>query len=265
MTAIATGLAVVMAAGSCPSPALAEARRAAAALAEARTLARLHLPLEAARRLRAARQLFGDDPAVSLALARLDVDLENYLEAEQVSRAVLDRRPDDPGAAVLLAEAFISQGQAASASAIVGKLSKRAHLPAAMRGRLQLLGLEVRGLEAQKAGLLALFLYGRSVLPTLERACKLAPDSAQVRYALGRYYLLAPGLLGGDARKAREELQRACKLDPACFECRAWALAAAVRAGGGAARERRRYEADFGQLPAARQALGRALALRIQP
>ncbi len=235
----------------------------ARALLDAQALARRHLPDRAALRLQAARQLVGDDPELLLALARMDEDLENYAEAERLCRDALSRRPEDLDAAFNLAEVLVCEGKAELASEMVRKLSRHDGLPARLVGRLRFLELEIKGLGIQKRGLLALLAYGASVLPTLRGAVRLAPDSADIRYALGRFYLLAPVLMGGDLRQARSELGKACQLDPASFEFRAWAIAADSRAGLDTSFEQREYRADFGHLVGAGKALARALAFKL--
>ncbi len=235
----------------------------ARALLEAQALARRHLPDRAALRLQVARHLVGDDPELLLALARMDEDLENYPEAEHLCRDVLSRRPGDLEASFNLAEVLVCEGKADLASETVRTLSKQDGLPSRLVGRLRFLELEIRGMNIQKRGLVALLAYGASVLPTLRGAVRLAPDSADIRYALGRFYLLAPVLMGGNLGQARSELGKACQLDPASFEFRAWAIAADSRAGLDISLEQREYQADFGHLVAARKALARALAFKL--
>jgi len=67
---------------------------------------------------------------------------------------------------------------------------------------------------AHNGGPIVKILNGTQVFPHLDRARKLLPDSAQVYFGLGAYYLLAPGIAGGDLDKAQAHLLRAITLDP---------------------------------------------------
>jgi len=80
--------------------------------------------------------------------------------------------------------------------------------------RAHLIFAGAKGMIAHNGGPIVKILHGTQVFPHLAQAQKLLPQSAEVYFGLGAYYLLAPGLVGGDLEKAREHLQKAITLDP---------------------------------------------------
>jgi tetratricopeptide (TPR) repeat protein len=71
-----------------------------------------------------------------------------------------------------------------------------------------------KGMIAHYGGPLSKIINGRVILPTLRKAEAISPDSAEVLFGLGSFYLLAPALVGGDIDKAFDYLERAVKADP---------------------------------------------------
>lgn len=73
------------------------------------------------------------------------------------------------------------------------------------------------GLEAQHGGLFAVLQYGLDVRSTLEKALQADPTNSWAYYAMGRYFLIAPAMVGGDPQRAIGEFLRAQKVDPANY------------------------------------------------
>ena len=71
-----------------------------------------------------------------------------------------------------------------------------------------------KGLIAHYGGPVAKVLNGTVVLPTLKKLERIRPDSPAVLFGLGTFYLLAPGLAGGDIELAEEYLKEAVEADP---------------------------------------------------
>jgi tetratricopeptide (TPR) repeat protein len=71
-----------------------------------------------------------------------------------------------------------------------------------------------KGAIADKGGVLSKIINGTAVLPNLKKAESLQPESAEVKYGLGSFYLLAPSFVGGDLKSAETYLTEAVKLDP---------------------------------------------------
>jgi len=71
-----------------------------------------------------------------------------------------------------------------------------------------------KGMIAHYGGPLSKAVNGTPVFSYLKKAEKLQPDSSAALFGLGSFYLLAPGLIGGDIDKALEYLEKAVKADP---------------------------------------------------
>jgi tetratricopeptide (TPR) repeat protein len=72
----------------------------------------------------------------------------------------------------------------------------------------------VYGTQAQLAGILSKFSYAKKTRDQFERAVTLQPDTVRYRSALLSYYLMAPGIAGGDVDKARSQGQEILRRDP---------------------------------------------------
>jgi tetratricopeptide (TPR) repeat protein len=70
-----------------------------------------------------------------------------------------------------------------------------------------------KGMIAHYGGPVSKIINGTAVLPSLKAAERLQPESAQVKFGLGSFYLLAPSLVGGDLVKAEEYLKQAIAID----------------------------------------------------
>ncbi len=71
-----------------------------------------------------------------------------------------------------------------------------------------------KGLIAYHGGPISKVINGTSVLLALKKAQALQPDSAETFLGLGTFYILAPGVVGGDLEKGIEFLNKAAKADP---------------------------------------------------
>jgi hypothetical protein len=109
-----------------------------------------------------------------------------------------------------------------------------------------------QGLKADRGSLMDKLRFGPKVRSTLERALSLAPGNPNAQYAVGRYYLEAPGPIGGDPPKSIAYLERAAALDPYFYKANLW-LITALKATGRADRARQlavTYRAKFAGLDA---------------
>lgn len=71
-----------------------------------------------------------------------------------------------------------------------------------------------KGLIAHYGGMLSKAINGTAVKHNLDKAEKLQPNSTQVLFGLGSYYLLAPVIAGGNKHKAEIYLKKAVVLEP---------------------------------------------------
>lgn len=72
---------------------------------------------------------------------------------------------------------------------------------------------EVLGVEAQHAGPIQQLLIARRFRKEIDRAIELDPRDVQALRDLIEFYLLAPGIAGGDARKAEATAERIGEID----------------------------------------------------
>lgn len=110
-----------------------------------------------------------------------------------------------------------------------------------------------QGLRIRRDGLWAAIKYGTAVRGTFEKALAADPEGVMPLYALGRYYLEAPAVVGGDAAKGLELLRRAVRRDPDSYELRADFVRHLIRAGkrAEAKAELEAYHQQFADVPQA--------------
>ncbi len=89
------------------------------------------------------------------------------------------------------------------------------------------------GRKISLGGFLAGPRFGPRIVAENKKAMDLAPNDALVYASLGRQYLYAPKMFGGDVAKAIENFIKATQLDPNSDENFVW-LAIAYRKGGDA-------------------------------
>ncbi len=71
-----------------------------------------------------------------------------------------------------------------------------------------------KGMIAHYGGPLSKLINGSALKSNLDKAEELQPNSAEVLFGLGSFYLLAPSIVGGDKAKSEAYLKRAIKIDP---------------------------------------------------
>lgn len=76
-----------------------------------------------------------------------------------------------------------------------------------------------KGMIAHYGGPISKLINGMAVFPNLKRAEEFQPDSSQVLFGLGSFYLLAPSAAGGNIDFAFNYLEKAAKLDPGFSDC----------------------------------------------
>jgi len=134
-----------------------------------------------------------------ISLAYIKYNLQEYDEALKLSQTVIDLGKDKVDAANYSRAFLISAGS--------------------------------RGMLAHYGGPIAKLVQGLRVMPELKTAQKILPESAQVYFGLGAYYMLAPRLAGGDIKLAQVYLKKTVELDPGFADAYA-RLAQLYKAGG---------------------------------
>lgn len=202
------------------------------------------------------------DPQISLVLAGYYNAIKAHARSLALYQSVLAARPGDATALVGVADELAWMKRTPDAIALCREVLGRRDAPreALAKARVVLIGAEAS--EAYGHGLVSLIHYAFGVLPALKEAASTDPQSPEVHFALGRYYLHAPAFLGGDARKAASELDLARRLDPYDFTIRAWWISALKHAGANVAPMLASYRTDYQDLAPARLELEKALALK---
>ena len=132
-------------------------------------------------------------------------------EIERLARERLARTPDDEVALWYLASVSVGD-KAKRAAAIpmtercVADRPRSAWCHSAL-GRLY-------GGEAMTSGMVAGMRYAGRIKDSFEKAVQLAPADHDMRSDLVMYYLAAPAIVGGGARKAMATAEAYAKLDP---------------------------------------------------
>ena len=116
--------------------------------------------------------------------------------------------------------------------------------------------------QAVTGSKLKLPFHARRARAEMLRAIALDPDALEARFDLGQYYLLAPGILGGSAERAREQAEEIARRSPYHGHLARAAVAEAAKDTAGAEREYRAAIALAPDSAAAHLALGRHYTLR---
>jgi tetratricopeptide (TPR) repeat protein len=204
-----------------------------------------------------AEQALTKDPDSLEANLRMGEILDNLGDfdgALKHFKRAAEANPDSIEAQVWLGSGLLAAGKydqsiAASEKAL-SKWEKKAS-DKEMLSRLWVNLAGAQGLKAKREGIFAMLRFGTAVRGNLEKA--LAIDvNARTQYALGRYYVEAPGAVGGDPSKGLPLLVKALKLEPNYHAIRANYIRGLIAAGkpADAKEEWGRFKADFGGLSA---------------
>jgi tetratricopeptide (TPR) repeat protein len=139
------------------------------------------------------------------------IEAGHWKKARTIVEAELARNPDDALANFLLSQIRNAFGDyttplplAQKAVALNGRVAKY-HRQVA----------EATGLEAQHANAFRLIILARQFHSEIDRAISLDPRDIQAHRDLLEYYLVAPGIAGGDVQKASAMAKQIGQLDPA--------------------------------------------------
>ena len=152
---------------------------------------------------------------VALNCTGQDVSAERLIEAGHWKRArtLVEKRlretPDDPDATFLLSQIRNAFGDRSSPLPLADKAVRLA--PGVARYHRQLA--EVQGVMAQHANVFQQALLARRFRKEIDVALELDAHDTQAMRDLLEYYLLAPGILGGDWKKAQAIAQRIAEAD----------------------------------------------------
>jgi tetratricopeptide (TPR) repeat protein len=108
-----------------------------------------------------------------------------------------------------------------------------------------------QGLKSKREGLMAMLRFGMGVRGNFEKALAIDANS-RAQYAMGRYYVEAPGAVGGDPKKGVPLLEKAAKAEPFFYAIQANYIRGLIAAGQKAEAKEQwgRFKASFGEYPA---------------
>lgn len=153
--------------------------------------------------------------AASACLAQQEATPEKLIEAGhwKRARALVEKRlrdaPDDANANFLLSQIRYAFGDRDSPLPLAEKAVRLD--PSVARYHRQLA--EVQGIQAQRAGIFQQLGLARRFRKEIDTALELDPRDVQAQRDLLEYYLVAPGIVGGDTKKAEALARRIAALD----------------------------------------------------
>jgi tetratricopeptide (TPR) repeat protein len=195
-----------------------------------------------------------DDGLKLLEEGRTTLDDTTLSRAQDYFRKLTQQHPDN---AIYFYELARVDSYRSSAYSMHGDKKKaERELDDAITGVEQSLKLNEKGADAHSLladlygrkigfgiGMFAGPKYGPKVQAENKRAQELDPNSPRVFASLGRQYLEAPHMFGGDVDKAVESFRKSTQLDPKFDETYVWLAIALRKKGDGAGAEQALLEA----------------------
>ena len=139
-----------------------------------------------------------------------------YLKCQPVFEEIIESTPEFSPAYLSLAYVKYIQADFNASARLAYKVIKQGRDEVDISNFVRALCLFAgnKGMIAHYGGLLSKAINGRLVLPYLNKAYSLQPDSATVQFGLGSYYLLVPPVFGRDIDKAEVHLKKAITVSP---------------------------------------------------
>lgn len=147
------------------------------------------------------------------------LDEAKYEEAKEVLLKVVKQDPENPEGNFLLCKVFLILDDHDN-SIKYGK--KAVKLDESQSDYHLWLG-QAQGVQAQKGSKLKAIFRAKRAKKEFEKAVKLDSTNLEARFALMQYYLTAPGIAGGDKKKAKKEAEIMQGLD-SCYGAYAWGV-----------------------------------------
>lgn len=137
-------------------------------------------------------------------------------KSQELLLDIVKARPDFPNAYITLAYIRYTQSNFTEALQWAIKVLRlgEKNVDPTNHVRAHLIYGGAKSMIAYYGGPISKIVNGTAILPNLKAAEKLQPDSAEVKFALGSFYLLAPSLAGGNLAKAEDYLNKAVETDP---------------------------------------------------
>jgi len=139
------------------------------------------------------------------------IEAGHWKRARAIVEARLREAPDDPLALFLMSQIHFAFGQKDAPM----KLAERAVTLAPGEAKFHRQLAEATGVMAQRSNMLQQVFLARKFKKEIDAAIALDPNNVQARRDLIEYYLLAPGLIGGDKKQAHDVAARIARIDAA--------------------------------------------------
>ncbi|HEY9856763.1 MAG TPA: tetratricopeptide repeat protein [Stenomitos sp.] len=203
-----------------------------------------------------AQKKFPGDAAVLYEMAFTYDRRGDYDEAlEAIKKAVA--ADDSYENQILLAHSLLMVDKYDAAMDLCDKLEShpgRKSADAWSRSELYVVRGGAQGLKAKREGVFAMIRYGLGVRKEFEKGVDTDSDNPRAHYTLGRYFLEAPGAVGGDPKKGTTILAKAAKMDDMDFVIRGWYVRGLIQTNDADAKaQAERYVKDFSDLPASKK------------
>jgi len=137
-------------------------------------------------------------------------DEEKYEEAKEALLKVVEREPENPEANFILCKVYLILDDYDSS---IKYGEKAAKLKDSESGYHLWLG-RAYGVQAQKGSKVKAIFRAKKVKNEFEKAVKLDSINLDARLDLMQYYIQAPGIAGGDKKKAQKQAEIIEKMDP---------------------------------------------------
>lgn len=205
-----------------------------------------------------------NDFDVLMAMGRLRDIRGEYEEALDFYQKCQKLRADDFGTEVMIAHAYLMLDKYDRARELCEKLENhpgRKEASSWYRSELYTTLSGALGFKSKREGIWAMLQYGLRVRGEIEKAVDLDPENPRAQYGLGRYFLEAPGPVGGDPKRGTTLLAKATKMDDEDFVIRGWYVRALFQTSNPEAKsEAERFAKDFSELPYARKSFADLIA-----
>jgi len=137
-------------------------------------------------------------------------EAEKFPEAKEFFESFAEKSPENPTASVYLGRIFLIEGDYNTS---IDWFKKAVELDENNSEYHLWLG-RAYGQKAQRSSVFKKPSLAKKVKKEFEKAVELDPDNIDARFALMKYYLRAPGFMGGSKEKAREQAKEIEKRDP---------------------------------------------------
>ncbi len=236
--------------------------------AQAEALRREHRYEAAEQALGAVLRRSPDHREANLQMGALKQYLGDSKAALPYYQRAASTRPTDLEAQASLVHAFLAAGRLDEAERLAEKTIAdwEDRNPDKAQMAKVLVGIAaVKGLRIKREGIWAALKHGLAVRSILEKAYAYDPEGVMPLYALARYHLEAPAVVGGDAKRGLEMLRRVIRRAPEDHAARAYLLQYLTDQGAisEARTELAAYRKAFEAVPGAMEAV-RTLMAKLQ-